>query len=92
MMNPITRIKLIKSMEFIVRHLNCEGHMDIWLEEGVADGDIEYGDLGINTKDQENLEYWLEDEHFGELMGLFLRIMSFAQAEGGLYCDQVVSE
>lgn len=90
-MNKIERVKAVKAMEFMVRQLNDESQMDLWLEEGVADGDIEYGDLEVRPEDMENLEYWLDDKNFADLMALFIRIMSFANRDGGLYCDGIVS-
>ena len=90
-MNKIERVKAVKAMEFMVRQLNDESQMDPWLEEGVADGDIEYGDLEVRPEDMENLEYWLDDKNFADLMALFIRIMSSANRDGGLYCDGVVS-
>ena len=90
-MNLIERVKAIKAMEFMVRQLNDESQMDLWLEEGVADGDIEYRDLEVRPEDMENLEYWLDDKNFADLMALFIRIMSLANRDGGLYCDGIVS-
>lgn len=86
------RIKMVKSMEFIVRQSNVEENMDAWLAEGVADGDIEYGDLDVREEDVENLEYYIEDQNFRELMGLFLYIMREVDRDGGLFCGGVVSE
>lgn len=92
-MNTIERIKMVKAMEFIARQANNEEDFyDIWLTVGVADGDIEYGDLSVNDGDVENLEYYIEDKEFSELMRVFLRLMWFAKREGGLYCDGVVSK
>ena len=86
------RIKMVKAMEFIVRQSNVEENMDAWLAEGVADGDIEYGDLEVREEDMENLEYYIEDQNFRELMGLFLYIMHEVDRDGGLFCGGVVSE
>ena len=91
-MNKDVRIKAIKAMEFMVRNLNAEDYMYDWLTDGIADGDIAYGDLGVNPEDYETLDYWLEDENFSELMALFLSIMSWAKKDGGIYCDGVVSK
>lgn len=91
-MDLILRIKTVKAMEFMVRNINCEYLIELWLQYGVADGDIEYGDLGVQSEDYENLEYWLEDDHFAELMTLYLHIMKCAEEDGGLYCDGVVSK
>lgn len=86
-MKASERSKMVKSMEYIVRHCNNEDHTFIWLMNGVADGDIEYGDLGDDRVD----DYYLENENFEYLMSLFTMIMSKANKAGGLYCDRVSS-
>ena len=87
-MKKSERAKMVSAMEFVARQVNDEDVFESWLLSGVADGDIEYGQLG----DQEELEYYLEDDEFSELMGLFLRMMTRAKKSGGLYCDGVVSK
>ena len=85
------RIKMVKAMEYIARQLNDEEVFECWLMCGVADGDINYGDL--TEEDKEGfLSYYTEDAHFADLMQWFLNIMSGAKKSGGLYCDGVVSE
>lgn len=92
-MNAIERIKMVKAMEFLARRLNDEEIFEEWLIEGVADGDIEYGDLSLKSGDLENLDFYIEDEHFAELMKLFLVVMNAAlRDDSGLYCDGVVSK
>lgn len=91
-MNTIERIKMVKAMEFIARQINDELIFDRWLTGGVADGDIEYGDMWPRTGDEEMLDYYLEDDNFKDLMQTFLRCMASAKKSGGLYCDGVVSE
>ena len=91
-MKKIERIKLVKAMEFIARQVNDEEVFEEWLRNGVADGDIEYGDLGIGVEDTTNLYYYLEDDTLADLMGLFLNLMKNARRSGGLYCDDVVSK
>lgn len=87
----IDRIKMVKAMEFIVRQINDEEVAIRWLYTGVADGDIEYGDLDSNIPSE--AEYYADDkETFAELMGLFLRLMASAKESGGLYCGGVVSD
>lgn len=83
------RIKMVKAMEFIARQLNDEGIFEAWLVDGVADGDIEYGDLSAEAG--EDMDYYLEDQHFSDLMETFLGCMRAAKRSGGLYCDRVVS-
>lgn len=91
-MNTIERIKMVKAMEFIARQLNNEGHIMPWLSVGVADGDIEYGDLDVKPDDHDNLEYYIRDEDFADLMDTFLYCMKKAAKSGGLYCDGIVSK
>lgn len=68
------------------------GNENGWLALGVADGDIEYGDLSVGPDDADELEYYMEDEPFADLMDTFLRCMAHARRDGGLYCDGVVSK
>lgn len=93
-MKSVERIKLVKAMEYIVRNLNSEEYLEPWLIEGVADGDIEYGDLSIRDEDFDDYgtAYWIKDKEFAELMRLFLVIMAKAKRDGGLYCDGIVSK
>ena len=92
-MNAKERIKMVKAMEYISRQLNDESILiDLWFTYGVADGDIDYGDLGINDEDFDNLEYYIEDEEFADLMRLFMYCMRSAIKLGGLYCDEIVSK
>ena len=90
-MNAIERIKMVKAMWFITRNMNDEEAFEGWLVDGVADGDIEFGSLDVKPTDAEDLEYYLEDEHFADLMDTFLCCMKKAHKSGGLYCDKVVS-
>lgn len=91
-MNTNERIQMVKAMEFIARSVNDEGVFEGWLISGVADGDIRYGDLTVNDGDAEELEIYLGDEEFADLMNTFLRVMKNAQRSGGLYCDDVISK
>lgn len=82
------RIKMVKAMEYLARHVNDESiFYGIWLSVGVADCDIEYGDL---TDSVDDLEYYIEDENFKYLMKAFLKVMDCANRSGGLYCDGIV--
>ena len=91
-MKAIERIKMVKAMEYIVRQVNDEDVFFGWLWAGVADGDIEYGDLSTSYHDAEELpDYYEDDKDFAQLMDLFLAVMKRAAASGGLYCDGVVS-
>ena len=91
-MNAIERIKMVKAMEFIVRHLNDEYQMEEWLLSGVSDGEIESGDLSVKATDPEVLDFYLEDRHLSELMTTFLLIMRTAPKYGSLYCDGIVNK
>ena len=91
-MDKIERIKMVKAMEFIARQINDEDVFDAWLVCGVADGDIEIGDLEVKQDDGETLDYYMEDAHFADLMDTFLRVMARAKKSGGLYCDGKVSK
>lgn len=91
-MNSIERIKMVKAMEYITRQINDESVFNGWLTEGVADGDIDYGDLNVGADDADNLEYYLSDDEFADLMDTFLWVMAMARKSGGLYCDELVSK
>lgn len=90
-MNKIERMKMVKAMEFIARQVNDEDVFDIWLYNGVADGDIRYGSLDIEPHDEEILDCYIENKSFVELMDTFLRLMKCADRSGGLYCDHAVT-
>ena len=81
------RAKMVLAMEYICRHLNDEDDFMVWLMGGVPDGDIKYGETDPEVVD----EYYLEDGTFRELMECFLRRMSSAVKQGGLYCDSVAT-
>lgn len=83
------RIRMVKAMEYIYRQINNEIVFDGWLMNGVADGDIEYGYF---APVDDNMDYYIEDESFADLMGCFLRRIKGAERSGGLYCGGVVSK
>lgn len=89
-MNIPERTKMVKAMEFIARQINDEEVFEGWLMNGVADGDIEYGNLTVDEDD--DLSCYLDDDSFADLMACFLRRMTAAHKSGGLYCDKVVSK
>lgn len=82
------RKKMVACMEFIARQLNDEEILVVnWLSCGVADGDIEYGNL-----DEEDVEeYYIQQGNFQDLMETFLDCMAQAKRSGGLYCGGVVT-
>lgn len=86
--NKNERAKMVLAMEFIAKQINDEEVFMGWLMNGVADGDLDYGEWDIDEVD----EYYLEDEHFKDLMSCFLRRMIGAWNSGGLYCNGVVSK
>lgn len=84
----IERQKMIVCMEYICRHINDEDVFYGWLMNGVPDGDIEYGNLDPTQVYEE--DYMITDG-FKDIMSCFLRRMSSAYKNGGLYCGGVVS-
>lgn len=86
------RVKMVKAMEYIACQINDENIIEAWLQLGVADGDIPYGDLSVREEDYDDLEYYIDDEEFGELMGVFLYLMHKAFKSGGLYCNKILSK
>ena len=80
------RAEVVRAMETLARSINDEYVFEEWLICGVADGDIDH------TTEDEDLEYYIEDETFAELMGTFLNVMARAKKSGGLYVDGVVSK
>lgn len=88
----IERLKMVKAMEYIVRHVIDEELLEPWLLSGVADEDIKFGDLIVTKEDIDSLGYYAEDDDFAYLMGLFLRQMARAQKHGGLWCGGIESK
>lgn len=86
-MNKKERIEMVRAMETIARNLNDETDFEYWISYGVADGDI-----NEETKD-EDLEYYIEDKNFADLMYRFLRTLDIKpeEANGMLYCDNILS-
>ena len=85
---------MVKAMEYIARQLNDEEILEAWFIDGVADGDIDYGDLSIKDEDldQFGVFYYTDDKTFADLMHTFLRLMKAAVKSGGLYCDGIVDK
>lgn len=87
-MNEDARRKMIIAMEYIARQINNEDIVyELWLSEGVPDGDIPYGSFDIAKVEG----YLLRDETFKDLMTCFLKCMKHAWNDGGLCCDNIVS-
>ena len=91
-MDKIERIKCVKAMEFMARQINDEEVFEEWLMDGVADGDIDAGELDVKSGDEDLLDYYIQDDHFAELMDTFAHAIARARKSGGLYCDGVVSK
>lgn len=87
--NMNDRRTAIVCMEFLARQINDEDILDGWLMCGVADGDIEYGNLDIT---QDCVDGYIGDSEFKGIMSCFLRRMSKANKSGGLYCGGIVSD
>lgn len=85
-MDKKERITAVRAMDFLARSVNNEELLIPWFMEGVADGDIDE-----DTPDEELEDYVNDDVYFSELMELFLKVMSAAREDGGLYVDGVVS-
>lgn len=78
---------MIRAMDIMISTINFEDIIDTWLALGVADGDIT-----SDTTDEEIDELgYTSDKTFSELMTLFLKLMSRAGNNGGLFCDGIVS-
>lgn len=97
--NPVDRIKMVKAMEYIARKVNDETVFEYWRINGVADGDIEKGDLSVHDElsaefqsEYADLEYYVQGDEFATLMRDFLHLMKRAQRSGGLYCDGILSD
>ena len=85
-MNSKERCDVVRVMELLVRAVNNEDYIMTWLCVGVADGDIR-----SDTSDAD-LEGYIEDDAFADLMDTFLRVMRNAQEDGGLYVDGILSK
>ena len=92
-MNQIEeRKRMVLAMEYVARQINHEGIFEGWLMNGVADGDIRYGSFQWDGDEYD--DYYLEDDHFRDLMWCFLRrmVLAWEEGNGGLYCGGVCSD
>lgn len=85
----IERQKAIVCMEYLVRQINDEDELMPWLMYGVADGDIDYGDLDFTS---DTVKDYTDDDTFKRIMSSFLCRMVGAFESGGLYCGGIVSK
>lgn len=74
------RKKMVLAMEMLARSVSDEELFDVWLRNGVADGDIEPFSLDINEVD----DFYITDETFKQLTNCFMTLMILAKNEGGL--------
>ena len=89
-MNKVERVKMVKAMEYIARQINDEDiFFNWWLNGGVADGDIPYGDLSADGPADDEAVWYTSDDNFSDLMTIFLTCMKKAAKSGGLYCDGI---
>ncbi len=85
--NYNARIEMVKAMELIARTVNDEEVFELWLVNGVADGDI------TGSTEDDDLSYYVEDnDRYADLMDTFLMLMKRACKSGGLYSDNVASK
>ena len=85
-MNTKLRKKTVLAMELLVRQVNNENLLEPWWMCGVPDGEIQ------KFEENEVDETLIKKENYAELMGLFLKIMSKANKNGGLYSDNILSK
>ena len=81
------RAKMVACMEYIARQINNEDVFETWLMCGIADGDIEYGNLDITDIE----DYYLDDVNFKNLMSTFLVCMKEAFRDGGLCFNSIIT-
>lgn len=74
------RKKMVLAMEMLARSVSDEELFDVWLRNGVADGDIEPFSLDVNEVD----DFYVTDETFKQLTNCFMTLMILAKNEGGL--------
>ena len=85
-MNKNTRKDAILAMERIVRCINNEEILELWLMCGIPDGDIKN-----YTRDEVD-DYFTEYENLKNLITLFLKLMTRANKNGSLNIDGVTGE
>ena len=85
----LERLKLVKAMEYIMRQLKDEVIFDGWTSYGVANGDIEYGDLTVTNEDLDTLGYYISKDVLECVMDEFVHNIRMASKSGGLFCAGV---
>lgn len=75
------RTYIVQAMNEIIRCINDEDIIELWLMNGVADGDDKL----------EDYVYYTADDDFADLMALFVKIMKIvAKEESGLFIDGIL--
>ena len=83
--NIENRKKAILAMEYLARSVNYEDlFYNIWLSEGVPDGDIPFGSLDLADVADCLVE---DDDTFDNIMETFLKVMYLARGNGDLFFD-----
>ena len=92
-MNRKYRAEIVYSMDMIARTINDEDIFMRWLRSGVADGDIDYTESYESAIERlSDMDCYVGNDEFSELMGLFIRLMGKAKLDGsGLFADHVLS-
>lgn len=86
------RARLVEAMDVIVSAINNEDYQSGWLMCGVADGDINYEQSQEDRlNDIVSLGY-TDDVSMEGLIHTFLKAVSRAKEDGGLYIDGVVGQ
>lgn len=83
-MNKKERITKLREIDSLVRSLNDEELIEVWLANGVADGDQELPD--------EEWEIYVEDDDdFKDIVHLGMKLLARSVKEdSGIYIDRVL--
>ncbi|MBR4189065.1 MAG: hypothetical protein IKQ55_03800 [Kiritimatiellae bacterium] len=84
------RARLVKAMELVARCVNDEDDFSLWLEAGVADGDI----TEKTTLEEVAALGYCEDKAFAFVLATFARVMeaaTVAGSRGAFYADGIIS-
>lgn len=78
-MDTLKRMRVLRAMDTMIRALNDEDWLDLWLMCGIGDGDADT---------DEGLEFYLEDKVYGDMMARFARIMRRATTDNVLFSEE----
>lgn len=84
------RARLVKAMELLARAVNDEDVFELWLQDGVADGDI----TDKTTPEEVAQMGYCDDAHFRAILSTFASLMRLATmdtARGAFYADGIIS-